>query len=401
MNENPSVEAKTTVDLEKIFGTANPTQEQADEFSRELLNKTLCIASTLIGQLKTEIRNGVNVEANEKMLSEVLEKFRASKTDYKNAFGKNWTRPVERIPIGPQMDQAVRDTYTKRIHQLFNGLVFRRIASVNLKNSEISLMDYIEDDGSITCIFPYSKTLPQAVEFYNSHSVQDRDRRFRISYNRFTATTAESMDQDFDQIDSPLFLRSYDGGHLSGLQGDLSQMNYSKCRNFYAPKVTTSRQGGDIVCGYPEQSLEAGRFPTLKKWFVCSQQFYRLATLLRHGPDSLQAISMISKRIKNYESLEIGERIEMFRHFILTGNNLSTNGYARALYGAGNQLGKLSKWEKNMISIPNYEIDSAKYPHTLPRIALAVWFGEHPGSDNYPRTHDVQNPNVPTSWMLQ
>ena len=145
--------------------------------------------------------------------------------------------------------------------------------------------------------------------------------------------------------------------------------------NVPLPRPAQKGASSDLICGHVSRSKEGK--PYYSSWFLCSEQFLRLWTLLMHDTHS--------------SFYSYGKTDQAQRRKLISGNRLRPNSYEAFRFA--NPDGDHS----SMFNIYRTELAPLAYIHIYNAIATIARWGELPTRDNVP--NNLRGPQIDT-WHL-
>lgn len=140
----------------------------------------------------------------------------------------------------------------------------------------------------------------------------------------------------------------------------------------------------DLLCGEVRRPGTAEKSPVCVRWFICSEQFYRMWTLVMYDKHD---------SFRKAEKKECGSRV-----YWMSGNRLMTNSYKKWLWKcreAGETPGRDEKVARYWR--PRTEAVATAHVHVYCAVVLLARFREQPSDENVPAN---RGDDSPSAWDL-
>lgn len=291
-------------------------------------------------------------------------------------FGLSWADLEENEQKGVSNSRLMSDEHenvVKSVRKALGGLIFRRVAAVILQNPE-QLKMFKDDDKFDTFegdrIFKRERTM--------SDAEYEKNAEYRYSkFNGFTTRTALRGTDRYNGAQLEFHSSRY--SELNVLDGTFT---FSKYRG-----TKVAPREGDLICGNVEQNGK--RF---EEWFICSEQFYRMWTLVMNSDHE----SFTNGKAKGGVKPDEGE--EGIKRFYFSGNRLCTANYKKWRMVRTEE--ECSEKEKSSRYFRlRTEPISREWVHVYAAIVLICRYNEFPSSSNIPRNLEKDAKNLP-EWHI-
>lgn len=239
-----------------------------------------------------------------------------------------------------QMDNLTHYRFEQKVRNAFAPLIFRRVFCVTTRDEDLmSVMKY-------TCCGPLPFTDPSATP-----SKQEHDQYYEYMYSNFEVTTSKFALRPNDPVHGrEIILYPYKYAEMNIANGTFE---FERKKRFVPPRES------DLVCFTIDTDSPKLK---VKNWFVCSEQFYRMWSILM---------------TENYPRSN-----DM--HFLFKGSKLCTNSYRKWLLGTS----KITFEEANKRYYRlRTEETSIKWVHLYACVVLMFKFRQLPTQENVPHIY--------------
>lgn len=258
------------------------------------------------------------------------------------------------------------NTLRKSLQNAMKDMVFRRVEKVFTDN--LTGVFYTEPLVQP----PWEKRRTITLKEESNISDSEKIKRVYREYNDYRGyTTSRNLrSNDTYKGNIKFNMKNYSQFDIRKLQftGGYKSRTPPKEPEFEKRKVKVI---GDLICGLVEYSVDGTPYYT--NWFICSEQFFRLWTLIMYN---------------NHDSFKIYGKDKM-RERILSGNKLNTNSYLKWVLGCTqNSVNVTEKELEDKFYVQRTEYISKSYVHIYTSLALLIRFQEYPTSNNVPNNMD-------------
>lgn len=303
--------------------------------------------------------------------------------------GLSWadaTEAEEKKVAATSLMKDEHDLLVKNVRAKLSNLVFRRVKYCYTKWENLVSLTICSPDGKQEVL-----NRGQAEIRVPNLSQQQLEQHVIWRYKYFHGVTVNSpMAEAEDLFRHEIHFHSKGHAIL-----DPETFEWSATRDTQVPpRPDIGRTSGDLICGLIGTDAKGQK--SFVKWFICSEQFYRM-WLLCMFPDH-EAFSVHKE--KGGHKAEDGEA--GIRHHYFKGNRLCTANYKKWwMTNEKNPFyeGRLEKERLHRFWVLRTEPISQEWVHTYAAIALLVRYNELPTKENVPRVHEKNIMNL-EDWHL-
>jgi len=240
--------------------------------------------------------------------------------------------------------------------ELYN-LVFRRVRYVQSKPQDLLDILYFSSDEK-------GQESVKSLKNVDISNLTDAEieQNVQYKYKFFKGVTSVSARRENDQ---------FDGQSIEFISNNYGAPNLALgCANLIKVKYTTPPNPNDLIAGLV---VKKGNKLFYRKWFICSEQFFRAWTLLFYDDHP-----SYEKYFRSPYSFVNEEKLKLK---VMSKNHLCTASFKKWL----KESPVLTSWEiKQRFWKVRTEPDSIHYIHIYAALVLMVRFGELPRPQNVP-----------------
>lgn len=273
--------------------------------------------------------------------------------------GKSKLVPPEEPNIYNENETYTVDSsrYKELLKKNLGNLVFRRVHDVT----------HGEHLGSWYYTHQNRTPISNDEEF----SSEEYDKNIVHEYKSFTFTTTRTALRPNDPLD---------GKWISGHSGSFVELDIYRWV-LVRKRTTVPPRPKDLVCGILDKTKNK---PTFYKWFICSEQFYRMWTIIMCGT--------VDFKVNDKEDL---------KRKLMTGNRLCGASYKKFLLRC--KTSGITPTEEDLskrFQVLRTERISIEWIHVYAAVVLMVYYQELPNVNNIPKNLDRYPPKNVESWDL-
>lgn len=241
------------------------------------------------------------------------------------------------------------ETLSDKIRDKLKVFVFRRVSMVS--HFQLSQMRYYTTPDKYT-----------KVENVTTFNQQDLDQNLEFRYRNYYGWSSKvSLRQNDNFSEKPIFFEKKNFGDLNPI---LLQIE---------PESTNKREvaprDGDLICGIVKPDSQ-GKLH-YSKWFICSEQFYRMWTLLMYESHS---------SFQKAEQKKCGPK-----SYWMSGNRLMTNNYLKWILGSQKKdIIPSDEEQRQRYWHQRCEKSACTWIHVYCALVLIVRYDELPSESNVP-----------------
>jgi hypothetical protein len=307
--------------------------------------------------------------------------------DHHLYISKQYYKPIVHVIIIETMDfvkipETNRQELLDALREGMQHLVFRRVDRVYTKGRSKAFFFHP------TITTPWGEKV--SIENPDSYPTESYEKRVQEEYYNYFGTTVslDTRSRYRPAEEEPICfeMKNYSQFDFRTMKFDESEKRY-KCR---VPPRAMIRRGrkivrpADLLCGTVKNEGETWYYD---KWFVCSEQFLRLWTLITY------------KEHGSFISLYGSNDLEEMRRKIMSGNRLNTNAYAKwVMTCQQNALNMRGEEMEQRFNIQRTEYISKQWVHMYSAVALLALYGELPNTENIP--HNLDGEHHMKRWNL-
>lgn len=249
--------------------------------------------------------------------------------------------------------------YKEFMKEKLKSLIFRRVKTVEKQNYVRS--EYVTHNDTTVFIDDGSQTFTE----------EEYEKNIREIYDSFSFSTTTSnlrRNDEFKGVSIIGFSKNY-------AEIDIFSWEFKRKVQNVPPK------NGDLVCGIIDTTKKR---PEYFCWFICSEQFYRMWTILMYGTTDFQFKNEEEKKKK-----------------LMSGNRLCCASYKKFLLRcAASDIIPTEEEKKSRFQICRTEQVSSRCVHFYAVIVLMLYYGEFPNQNNIPKNLDLYPPKNMDFWDL-
>ena len=243
-------------------------------------------------------------------------------------------------------------------------LVFRRVGTVLVHEHQKIMTKFYSDDSTF-----YKAGVDDV--FTDEEETQNVERVYKV-YHGFTTV---AYVRETDPIFAIRHTIGFDTKNMCEL--DMEELSFKlKKIGEEVPKILV--KPGDLIAGFVVNRKDN---PVYIKWFVCSEQFLRLWTLLMYGEEH----QTFTKKLEEESTHPMGP---LFK-WLMSGNRLCTNNYLKWSLASVNEGVSVDERERRKRYFRyRCEESARKYIHLYACIAMICIYETDITESNIPRTLD-------------
>ncbi len=266
--------------------------------------------------------------------------------------------------MAAKISESTRLVLQDKIRKQLGNLVFRRVGKTHYSRNSFERGLHYEFDVS-----SFEARSKEVFRMDDLPENPELSKEWEVRCKRFSGVAKKAGFRGIRDTDKcPRVPISFNSG-------DYSELDITKTCSFeFNPRRRHKvlPQVGDLICGL----VSGGSKPKFTRWFICSEQFLRMWTLLMY---------------EDHDSFK-GKTEARLRDFSMTGNKLCTNSFLKWMMALKDNRKQVSQEEADKrYWCLRTEYPSRQWVHVYCALVLLARWGELPCKFNIPSNRNTEN----------